>query len=282
MDPFGGYWLLAYQDAVVLIDPTIPTKGNLPPQPSAPSAQTPYNWSLKLKAEAAGRLDAAKFAGIVADATDVVDKYDIVDLPLMPGSAVRLSFIQEDGDYLMDMKAPADEMSWTFKVSSISDAPVKIHFDDSAVPSEYRTILLVDTETDATVNLRDVSSYTYKPSDKVRTFNLVISTAHFEAFVTPDRFELLQNYPNPFNPETWIPFKLTKADDVSIEIYNIAGQLVRTLELGHREAGSYTVKERTAYWDGKNASGEVVAGGVYFYHIQSGPFHATKKMVILK
>jgi hypothetical protein len=206
-----------------------------------------------------------------------------MDLPPMPNSPVRLSFLHEDGVYLQDMKAPADEMSWAFKVSSISSSPTKIRFDVSAVPSEYRTILLVDTETDTRINLRDVSSYTYKPSDKVRNFELVISKAHFETYAAiPEKFELLQNYPNPFNPETWIPFKLSETSDVSVKIYNVAGQLVRTLELGRQEAGSYTAKERTAYWDGKNASGEVVAGGVYFYHIQSGPFHATRKMVILK
>jgi flagellar hook assembly protein FlgD len=75
---------------------------------------------------------------------------------------------------------------------------------------------------------------------------------------------------------------IAKAGDVSVKIYNVAGQLVRTLELGHREAGSYTVRERAAYWDGRNATGERVASGVYFYHIQSNSFHATKRMVIVK
>jgi flagellar hook assembly protein FlgD len=93
---------------------------------------------------------------------------------------------------------------------------------------------------------------------------------------------LLQNYPNPFNPETWVPYRLSTAGDVNINIYNVTGQLVRTLELGHREAGSYTAKERAAYWDGRNATGERVASGVYFYNIQSGSFHAIKRMVIVK
>jgi flagellar hook assembly protein FlgD len=75
---------------------------------------------------------------------------------------------------------------------------------------------------------------------------------------------------------------LSTAGDVNINIYNVTGQLVRTLELGRREAGSYTAKERAAYWDGRNATGERVASGVYFYNIQSGSFHAIKRMVIVK
>jgi hypothetical protein len=283
LDPWGGYWLYAYRDATLLIDPTTPTKGALPPVPTAPSVQMPYTWSVKLRAESAGRLDAAKFAGIVAGAADGLDKYDVMDLPLMPGGTVRLSFIHEDGNYLQDMKAPADEMSWPFKVSSVSDTPVTIRFDASAVPSEYRTILLVDTETDAQINLRDATSYVYKPSGNIRNFKLIVSKVHPEAYAAiPDKPELLQNFPNPFNPETWIPYRLSKGSDVSIGIYNIAGQHVRTIFLGHKEAGSYTARERAAYWDGKNSLGEQVAGGVYFYHIQSGAVHATKKMVIVK
>jgi hypothetical protein len=206
-----------------------------------------------------------------------------MDLPALPGQAVRLSFITENGDYLQDMRAPADEMFWNFKASSsATNTPVTLRFDASAVPSEYRTVLLVDTVTDAYTDLRQVTSYAYKSSEKIRTFELIISKAHPEKYIVPKHSALLQNYPNPFNPETWVPYSLAKAGDVTIKIYNVGGQLVRTLELGHHEAGSYTIKERAAYWDGRNAINERVASGVYFYHLQSGSFHATKRMVILK
>ena len=119
--------------------------------------------------------------------------------------------------------------------------------------------------------------------DSVREFKLIISKANPEVYAAaPEKSMLLQNYPNPFNPETWIPFKLSKASDVTIRIYNIAGELVRNIDLGRREVGSYTARERAAYWDGKNQYGEQVASGVYFYNIQAGSFNATKRMVILK
>jgi hypothetical protein len=98
----------------------------------------------------------------------------------------------------------------------------------------------------------------------------------------PMKFELLQNYPNPFNPETWIPFALKRDADVRIRIYNISGQLVRTLNLGQKPAEHYITKDKAAYWDGRNAIGERVASGIYFYQIQAGKFNDTKRMVILK
>lgn len=86
----------------------------------------------------------------------------------------------------------------------------------------------------------------------------------------------------PFNPETWIPFKLSKKAHVTIRIYNITGQLVRRLDLGEKEPGTYATRDRAAYWDGLNDQGKEVASGVYFYQLQAGSEVFTRKMVVLK
>ena len=93
---------------------------------------------------------------------------------------------------------------------------------------------------------------------------------------------LLQNYPNPFNPETWIPYHLSDEADVQIIIYDTKGVPVRQLELGHQLAGYYVDREKAAYWDGHNQSGEAVASGVYLYTLTAGNYSATRKMLILK
>ena len=93
---------------------------------------------------------------------------------------------------------------------------------------------------------------------------------------------LLANYPNPFNPETWIPYQLSAAADVSVSIYSVNGHLVRRLDLGHQSAGVYRSRRRAAYWDGRNAFGERVASGLYFYTLTAGDFTATRKMLIRK
>ena len=102
------------------------------------------------------------------------------------------------------------------------------------------------------------------------------------AALTPETTALLANYPNPFNPETWIPYQLSKAAGVTIMIYASDGSVVRTLALGHQDAGMYKNRTQAAYWDGKNALGESVASGIYFYTLTAGDFSATRKMLILK
>ena len=102
------------------------------------------------------------------------------------------------------------------------------------------------------------------------------------AMLLPEKTALLPNYPNPFNPETWIPYHLAAPADVRVRIYAADGALVRTLALGHQAAGIYESRSRAAYWDGKNAVGESVASGVYFYTLTAGEFTATRKMLITK
>ena len=102
------------------------------------------------------------------------------------------------------------------------------------------------------------------------------------ASMVPKETVLLANYPNPFNPETWIPYQLSKPADVTLTIYAVNGQIVRRLALGHQFAGVYQTRSRAAYWDGKNALGEPVASGVYFYTLTAGDFSATRKMLIRK
>ncbi len=99
---------------------------------------------------------------------------------------------------------------------------------------------------------------------------------------SPAETALLANYPNPFNPETWIPYQLSKSANVTLAIYNVKGEMVRRLALGHKAAGSYLSRGRAIYWDGKNQSGEKVSTGVYFYRLIAGDFSATRKMLILK
>ena len=103
-----------------------------------------------------------------------------------------------------------------------------------------------------------------------------------EAWQMPEETSLLPNYPNPFNPETWIPYQLSEPADVKLTIYDIQGRVARDLDLGHQRAGMYHNRSRSAYWDGRNAVGEPVASGIYFYTLTAGEFSATRKLLIRK
>ena len=98
----------------------------------------------------------------------------------------------------------------------------------------------------------------------------------------PEKTMLLANYPNPFNPETWIPYHLANPSEVTITLYDIQGTIVRQLNLGHQHEGYYTTRSRAAYWDGRNAVGERIASGIYFYALTAGDFTETRKMLIRK
>ena len=98
----------------------------------------------------------------------------------------------------------------------------------------------------------------------------------------PEETALHRNYPNPFNPETWIPYQLAKPAEVTLTIYDMNGELVRRLAVGHQAAGMYQSRSRAVYWDGRNQLGESIASGLYFYTLTAGEFTATRRMLILK
>ena len=102
------------------------------------------------------------------------------------------------------------------------------------------------------------------------------------ASLIPEETELLANYPNPFNPETWIPYRLAEGAFVTLTIYDLSGQVVRTLDVGRQIASAYENRSKAIYWDGRNELGQRAASGVYFYHLSAGDYSATRKMLILK
>ena len=93
----------------------------------------------------------------------------------------------------------------------------------------------------------------------------------------PETFKLEQNYPNPFNPETAIAFRLPKAAQVKLEVFNILGESVTVLIDEWLSAGLHRIN-----WDGRSKSGETVSSGLYFYILKTGDFTSVKKMIMLK
>ncbi|MEA2095454.1 MAG: right-handed parallel beta-helix repeat-containing protein [Candidatus Cloacimonadota bacterium] len=98
------------------------------------------------------------------------------------------------------------------------------------------------------------------------------------SIVTPTRSQLYQNYPNPFNPTTTISFSVTQNSDfVTLSVYNIKGQKVKTLVKEIKDSGYYQ-----AVWDGTDNNKKQVASGVYFYRLSTGEKTLNKKMLLLK
>ncbi|MCJ7812536.1 T9SS type A sorting domain-containing protein, partial [bacterium] len=90
-------------------------------------------------------------------------------------------------------------------------------------------------------------------------------------------YTLLQNYPNPANQTTLISYNLHKRTKVTLQIYNIYGQLVKILVDELQSAGYHTI-----YWDGYDNKGIKVSSGTYLYHIKTNEFSESRKMVIIQ
>ena len=93
----------------------------------------------------------------------------------------------------------------------------------------------------------------------------------------PDVYALHNNYPNPFNPVTNITYDIPEVANVSLDIYNVMGQKVRTLVAGSHEPGRYRV-----LWNATNDFGEGLSSGMYIYKIQAGDFVSVKKLILMK
>lgn len=102
-------------------------------------------------------------------------------------------------------------------------------------------------------------------------------TSNNDVVVNKDAMKLHSNYPNPFNPNTTIKFELAKTENVSLDIFNVKGQKVKTLVNGVRNQGQHSIT-----WDGKDNNGKSATSGMYFYKLTNGKETMTKKMVLIK
>jgi len=135
------------------------------------------------------------------------------------------------------------------------------------------TYTLVDTFTVTLITGNSCSRDTLIMVDAVRVAGI---SAVGEA--VPSRYALEQNVPNPFNPMTTIYFELPEAANVRLQVFDISGRLIRNLLNG----SSLGAGRQNVVWNGKDDSGQQVAAGVYFYHMSTGSFSETKRMVLVK
>ena len=204
-----------------------------------------------------------------------------------PKEAYRYEVIgTDDGEYGLEVNSIEGGKADTFTAANIPTSPGAVHeytIDWGVLSKGGEGVAVqIDSNGDGAYE-RSIASDSEFTQDEYLSVTGVTSNGKYPAtWGDLKRTELLQNYPNPFNPDTWIPYQLADDADVAIRIYDASGQLIRTLDLGHKQMGSYTNREKAVHWDGRNESGEPVSSGVCFYNIRAGGFTATKKMAIAK
>lgn len=156
-----------------------------------------------------------------------------------------------------------------FEVDDASISDITLSAITMENPHHSLTYVYNSTERESVRHIRTAPSFD--------TYTVALSGVASSGMDVPTEFALDQNYPNPFNPTTEIPLALPTAARVSLRVYNVLGQEVRTLVDGPMDAGFHTVS-----WDGRSSSGGSVSSGVYFYRVETDNFTETKKMLMLK
>ena len=194
------------------------------------------------------------------------------------------------GDLTNQTQAASAGVTYYFTVTNSSDTDdtIKLTTSGDVTGTLSRTSVSLASGTSSDVTLTIPGKVLTVPGEyvvKVTATSQGDSTkiAQLKTMTTiHPKTRVLANFPNPFNPETWIPYQLEKSSDVTVTLYAMTGEAVRTLALGHKLPGSYQSRSRAAYWDGTNEHGEAAASGVYFYKFTADDFSAVRKMLVLK
>ena len=273
-----------------------PTTIEIPPKAVSGSAATKQmadwksalqgnEWGIQITAACDRYLDKDNYLGNLNDASDEWDANDFSEAPFFD-QHVALYFPHPEwkkypdlytGDF-RETKAEGDY--WDFVVrsevakSEVARSEVVLRLAEvQNLPADWEIILL-DKASRVAINFSEKKEYTFPSGNgkTVREFRVVVGRKEFvetndlNLAGVPQAFALGQNYPNPFNPETRINYELPAINRVKITIYNLSGQLVRTLFDGEQSVGRYTVS-----WDGVNAVGDRVASGVYLVRMEASP-----------
>lgn len=217
-------------------------------------------------------------SGISVSDTFMVTITPVNDPPVISGLPDSLVFDADTSltlniwEYVEDVETSDTLLTYTFTASSDS---LRHNFDNatgeltlSAAPGFSGEVLF-------NVEVRDDSNAVAVDTIHI-TVNPVVGINPLSSEIPTD-FSLKQNYPNPFNPNTTIAFQVAKTEKVTLTVYNLLGQRIRTLVDKHLEPGNYR-----AVWDGLNDRGYQMGSGVYIYRMSAGDFLQIKKMILLK
>ncbi|MGH1363214.1 MAG: FlgD immunoglobulin-like domain containing protein [Calditrichia bacterium] len=283
LEPYEGYWLYNPATNATLI--------SIPPLEAVSGVdKTPVfvinpdkEYLLRLEAGNGELQDSYNFVGLMEAASDGLDKLDIYEPPDV-GDYIQLSIAEDSTRYAANLKPVASAgQVWELDLrSNTASGNVQLHLNEEGqLPSNYKRYVM-DVE----------RRFTYGDGDDLaiamagkttRKLRIILGDEDFAAAnsdgipLVPLEFALDQNYPNPFNPETTIRYQLKQISTVTLDIYNVLGQRVRSLVDGKVDTGAHAV-----VWDGRSDSGVSVASGVYIYRLKAGEYVNARKMVLVR
>ena len=270
IDPYEGYWAKALLDCELLIPPDEAQGENV-------SGQTVNSKEefLQLKAKVGEFEDNFNFLGFSESAKDGYDRLDIEEAPPI-SPYVSLFFPHPEweknkGDYTQDIRTRSFQAGltwfWDFQVKTDQlKKEIILEWENTLAISEELYLYLTDSLSNVLADMKEKNSYGFSPSNELESFKII---ATYEALPLPEDLNLTEvyGYPNPAHGAgAKFHFHLASWAKVTIKIYTISGELVRTLV----EDKVFLPGAYEEPWEEKNDKGEKLARGVYIFIVQAG------------
>jgi FlgD Ig-like domain len=248
----------------------------------AADLKQPDGWQAKVSVENGNGSDNNYF-GISSDASVQRDRYDY---PEPPSGLTGTSgyFRLANDQFCTDIRPElGDGQTWSFAVDCNGRTSMTI-----TLPNGFPAgteCYLADLTRQVSVNIKDTPSYSFtpEPGEQAREFRIIAGRADYakgvlgSSFALPAVTLLAQNRPNPMRDNTSISYQLAATGPVKLAVYNVAGQMVKTLVNRPQMAGRYTVN-----WNGRDETGRQAAAGVYFYRLTANGISASRTMNLIK
>lgn len=251
------------------------------------AADTLSAWQIHIALSSGNSIDEAASIGVSKAAKMGRDPLDL-RMPRGVGETPGVFFERPGWDpggsvFATDIRTGICALeTWPISVRATVHQQAQLSFRGLAeVPAHYQ-VLLIDDERIRSVNLREHLCYPFLPATRVSHFRIVVGTEEATqgilANLLPKEFALGRNFPNPFNPSTTIPIAIPRNSMLTLRVYSVLGEEVRTLYAGVLEPGRHWLA-----WDGKNSRGQVVSSGVYLVHLTTDDGqHFTGKMLLAR
>ncbi|MCB5247468.1 MAG: T9SS type A sorting domain-containing protein [Candidatus Cloacimonetes bacterium] len=253
---------------------------------NGPQLQAPPP-AFKLRMELAGAHPAWIELGLHPLASDAVDfRFDHPRAPYPPipnGSAIWLHQAADPSaawnlcsEYRAPFSEPEQAEFYDLRLHAGTDAPRELSFTTEGAGDQWQILLMLN---DVPYYLDGQDTITWLPP-AVGTYEGYIRVSNYQVALqdlVQHPISALSAYPNPFNPDVSIAFNLALSNDVSVDVFNIRGQKVRSLYRGKLAGGNHSLR-----WDGRDDSGRGVASGVYFARVQTKEESKTIRMMLMK
>jgi hypothetical protein len=283
LEPYVGYYFFNTDNVAYIRVPYGATSGVW----RKPDSTEQDGWTVTMAAQSGEYTDRTLMFGVREDASEGLDRYDYRK-PRAMGTLAGTMFVRPDLDsvfaaFATDFRPPIQSLArWPFALQTPAKEAVTLRFEGIGQIPEGLDVAVIDHVHARYSDLRTSQEYLYTPATATGQLTVAVGTPEAMAAVlgdvVPKVFALDNNFPNPFNPSTTLPVAVPHTAEITLKVYNILGEEVRTLFTGQVEAGRHWL-----VWDGRSNAGAPVATGVYLARLtaESG-VSMVQKMLLMK